>query len=373
MKTINKLLTGAFCACLLAVGLTACEKEHVHAYEKTVTAPTCTEQGYTTYTCSCGESYVDDYVDELGHDFKHYVSDNNATFETNCTETAICNHSGCWATNEREIEGTTLDASLYFVVENGIIKKLTSYGMGNLYGEIKIPSVINGEKIVGIGELNKIDGFKGGDYAFTKLTACSSIIIPDGVTYIGNYAFSDCVSLTSITIPDSVTSIGYGVFSECSSLTSITVGANNANYKSIDGNLYTKDGPTLVRYAIGKTATTFTIPDGVTSISDYAFYNCSSLTSVVIGDSVTSIGYEAFYNCSSLTSVVIGDSVTSIGGYAFYGCSSLTIYCEAESKPSGWVNYWNRDEGTVYWYSENQPTTTGNYWHYGENGEIVVW
>ena len=141
---------------------------------------------------------------------------------------------------------------------------------------------------------------------------------------IGDYAFEDCDSLTSVEIPDSVTSIGYEAFAYCDSLTSITVSGNNSVYKSIDGNLYTKDGKTLIQYATGKTATSFTIPNSVTSIGAGAFAYCDSLTSVVIGDSVTSIGYEAFRNCDSLTSVVIGDSVTSIGERAFLGCTSLT-------------------------------------------------
>ena len=70
--------------------------------------------------------------------------------------------------------------------------------------------------------------------------------------------------------------------------------------------------------------TNVTIPNSVTSIGDYAFYDCRSLTSVKIPDSVTSIGENAFVGCSSLTSVTIPDSVTSIGENAFGGCSSLT-------------------------------------------------
>ena len=63
----------------------------MHSYESVVTDPTCTEQGYTTHTCAdCGNSYVDTYVDALGHSFKEYVSDNNATCTADGTKTAKC-------------------------------------------------------------------------------------------------------------------------------------------------------------------------------------------------------------------------------------------------------------------------------------------
>ena len=70
--------------------------------------------------------------------------------------------------------------------------------------------------------------------------------------------------------------------------------------------------------------TSITIPDSVTSIGPYAFGGCSSLTSITIPDSVTSIGLQAFALCENLTSITIPDSVTSIGLKAFYGCTSLT-------------------------------------------------
>lgn len=128
-----------------------------------------------------------------------------------------------------------------------------------------------------------------------------------------------------MTIPDNVISIGNHAFFGCENLTNIIVDVNNQNYKSIDGNLYSKDGKTLIQYAIGKTATSFSIPDGVASIGEEAFYGCISLTSVTFGENsrLTSIGREAFFYCRRLTSIEIPSSVTSIGDRAFWCCSNL--------------------------------------------------
>ena len=163
-----------------------------------------------------------------------------------------------------------------------------------------------------------------GDYAFWNCTGLTSITIQNGVTSIGTGAFWNCTGLTSITIPSSVTSIGVNVFYNCTGLTDITVDSSNPSFCSESGVLFNKDKTTLIYYPLGKTGS-YTIPDGVTAIGDYAFYYCSRLTSVTIPSSVTSIGESAFRHCTGLTSITIPNSVTSIVNLAFWDCDSLTI------------------------------------------------
>ena len=115
----------------------------------------------------------------------------------------------------------------------------------------------------------------------------------------------------SAVIAEGVTSIGKYAFYDCTSLTSVTIPDS-----------VTSIGKQAFMYCTSLTGVT--IPGSVTSIGDSAFSGCSSLTSVTIPNSVTSIGGAAFNGCSSLTSVTIPDSVTSIGEFAFYNCSSLT-------------------------------------------------
>ena len=163
-----------------------------------------------------------------------------------------------------------------------------------------------------------------GNYAFEYCRSLTNITIPNSVTSIGNSAFYKCTSLTSITIPNSVTSIGNSAFSDCTSLIGISVDSNNEKYMSDKGVLYTKDKKSLIQYPCKKEGTEYIILQGVTSIGNYAFEYCRSLTNITIPNSVTSIGNSAFYKCTSLTSITIPNSVTSIGGYAFESCSSLT-------------------------------------------------
>ena len=199
------------------------------------------------------------------------------------------------------------------------------------------------------------------DRAFAFCDSLTSVSISNSVKSIGNQAFYDCNSLTSVTIPKSVTSIGDGAFSGCTSLTSINVSNENTTYKSINGNLYSKDGKTLIQYAAGKTDSSFIIPDSVTSIGDRAFEYCDSLTSVTITDSVTNIGWYAFVGCDSLTSVTIGNSVKSIGDYAFHYCDSLTsinVSNENTTYKSINGNLYSKDGKTLIQYAKGKTDSS---------------
>ena len=139
-----------------------------------------------------------------------------------------------------------------------------------------------------------------------------------GTGKMKNYNYSDNQSplyinssVKKVVIEDGVTSIGNDAFSNCSGLISITI-----------PNSVTSIGESVFYYCTS--LTTITIPDGVTSIGSSAFRDCTSLTTITIPDGVTSIGSSAFRNCIRLTSITIPESVTSIGNYAFSGCTSLT-------------------------------------------------
>lgn len=171
------------------------------------------------------------------------------------------------------------------------------------------------------GDLYSKDGTVLFQYAIGKIA--TSFTIPDGVETVYTYAIGNCPYLNEIIIPDSVVGITSSALSNSKKLKNISAGEGNTEYKTIDGNLYSKDGTKLIKYAIGKTTSVFTIPSDVTYIYDNAFSYCSNLTGVNIPDSLTTIGSNAFYDCENLKSVTIPDSVTFVGTAAFYGCKNM--------------------------------------------------
>lgn len=190
------------------------------------------------------------------------------------------------------------------------------------------------------------------------------VVIPE---YIEDYhivgieegAFSNSAYMESVTIPSSVTYIGVGAFENCGALEKVIVSEDNENYTAQDGVLFNKDMTELVAYPIGMGAKEYAVPDGVTQIDDYAFYNSKTLEKITISSSVKTIGSCVFGRCSMMKEIALSadnpnytlqngvllskdmtrliiypacggiaeytvpESVTQIDKYAFYGCKSL--------------------------------------------------
>jgi len=227
-------------------------------------------------------------------------------------------------------------------------------------------------------------------YPFTYETKyyqySGSIVIPESVVYEGNtYAVTEIAggafegsSITSVTIPPSITSIG-DAFHNCSNLTSVHI-SDIAAWCKIDflrSNEYHCYNPLYYAHHLffnEEELTNLVIPEDVTSISDYAFTDCNSITSINL-NGVNAIGNSTFSGCSnletvefhcktiaswfsgltSLKEIVIGEEVTTIGDQAFQNCSNLAnvsipdnVTYVGTNAFTGTAWYNNMDDGVVY-------------------------
>ena len=168
------------------------------------------------------------------------------------------------------------------------------------------------------------DGVKSiGATAFYCCFNLESIKIPDSITSIGDFAFAHCTSLPVVNIPKNVIYLSNYAFLSCHTLESINIDNNNPHYVSENGIVYNREKNILLRYPEGKTATQFTIPNGVEQIGPSAFNCCENLENVVIPNSVAYIGTQAFSSCKNLTSITIPNSVESFGTHIFDACLGL--------------------------------------------------
>ena len=148
----------------------------------------------------------------------------------------------------------------------------------------------------------------------TALDLTGAVTDADGTPYtitaLGVEAFWDSY-LTAITLPDGLESIGDKAFYSCSSLTAIDIPSS-----------VTSIGEEAFRSCTS--LKDVTLPDGLESIGSYAFNSCTSLTAIEIPSSITSIAENTFGGCTSLKDVTLPDGLESIGSYAFRDCTSLT-------------------------------------------------
>ncbi|GAA0263725.1 hypothetical protein GCM10008922_23600 [Faecalicatena contorta] len=176
-------------------------------------------------------------------------------------------------------------------------------------------SSLNGLKKVA----NETNRFSSG------LSKLQWVILPNSLTTIGNKAFYSCSGLTSVTLPANLTTIGYLAFAGCTGLRAINVDPGNTVFAEEDGVLYNKAKTTLIQYPLGKTGSTFIVPQGVTQIGNSAFANCGHLTQVDLPASLEIIDSIAFSNCSGLTQMDLPAGLKAIGTSAFSDCTNLNM------------------------------------------------
>jgi len=209
------------------------------------------------------------------------------------------------------------------------------YLNGNLVTDLVIPDTITEIKYC---------SFMGG-------SCIKTVTIPEGVTTIGRLAFYNCTNLESITIPSTLTSIHNDrVFSYCNNLKEVHISDlaawcnisfpnNTSNPLYYAKNLYLGDNK----------ITDMVIPNTVTEIKPFTFYNCSGLTSLTIPDNVTAISNESFYGCSGLQSVTVGSSLVSVGNNAFYNCNSLNAVYITDLEKWCDIQFSNQTSNPLYY------------------------
>lgn len=369
---------------------------HEHSYgEVSVVLPTCSEGGYTAYTCSCGDSYTDSETAANGHFWQ------NAT----CTTPKTCSTCG---TSEGKAEGHSYESAVTeptetkqgytthtcsrcgdSYVDSYTDPITTSYeagtfrfctdGVAYLYGENEEVSTYTGwttnqytrTTVPWKSECSSIryvimeDGVSPQytDYWFYACEQLRSVVIPAGITDIGSYAFFGCRKLNTVELPNSVTRIGESAFGGCGSLVSITIPVGVTKIEDYTFAACTNlIGVSLPEGLtdIGEGAFSDTglvdlmLPASIATIGAYAYSNCGNLVDVALPEGVTTIGDRAFAGCYYLIGIRIPASVTEIGREAFGNCAALID-----------ITY----QGTVVQWAR---VSKGTDWAYGVCAAVIV-
>ena len=262
-------------------------ENHECAYETAITAPTCENGGYTTYTCT------DDETAALDHAWDDGVITTQPALGTDGVRTFTC--TDCGDTYTESIPVGTCGENLFWYLDNGVLT---------------------------IGGTGAMTGYDTDNHApwYDAKDTITSVVIEPGVTSVGSFAFYYCRNMTQATLPEGVTIIERYAFYDCDKLTQITLPDTLQVLES---------------YAFGRCLTLpqINLPDSLTSIGAFALYFCQDLKEIVIPEGITLIDNGMFSGCFDLTSVTIPTTVTTINKAAFYNCTNLTdvYYNSAEA------------------------------------------
>ena len=221
-------------------------------------------------------------------------------------------------------EGVTyLGDSIFYdcdaLLQVNIPGSVTSVGYCAFFSCYKLTEVVISNGVVKIG-----------NSAFTDCSSLQELHLPDSVKEIGDSAFASCSSLQEVHLPDSIEEIGKEVFSQCTKISKFS-----GKFASEDG-LALIMGPRFLQYAVASTVNSYTVPEGVEQIDDYAFYQSQNLTTLRLPESIYRIGNNAIAKCSNLSSVYFESiyyptMTTSTFGDKNTQNANLTLYVYEEA------------------------------------------
>lgn len=233
--------------------------------------------------------------------------------------------------------------------------------------------------------------------AFKDCSYLNNVSLPDSLITLGNAVFSNNTSLKKIVLPKNLKNLGSGVFAGCDNLTTIEIAKENPNFIFEKNALYDKEKTILYCFTEGAKSTSYSMPDSVVDVDEYAFWgndslkeilfstnlkeipafafsNCRNLLAVSIPYSVKSIDSKAFENCINLQKVMLPASVSYIHTTAFDGCPKLVISSDSGSVAHTFYENWKITNQTEV-SSENEKNDTvvdsgGNTYIVGSNGKL---
>lgn len=326
----------------------------------------------------------------------------------------------------------------HYMLEDG--KAVLCSGAHSHFGDACIDSILKGKVVVP----EKIDGYPVvalGPSAFKFCEEITELVIPEGVREIrGEFCFERCKRLTEIKLPRSIVKVQGHAFKDCTalrkidialckeisgaafmgctSLEAIVAADDNPVFTSKDGALCSKDGKNLVAYpkacedvklpagitSIGECALGYgkyvrvVLPEGVKSVSNWAFEFCKDLETVEFPRGFSSLGNWIFKECNALRKVVFHGNAPFAGNWSF--AESSTVYVvEVERGSTGWKSAgsttlpdrWPISAGEhsreIFQIGEGRKwrpspkgavirsSVVGNYrWYYSlEDGEAILW
>ena len=248
--------------------------------------------------------YDDGRIDEVTNESDISIAD-GTVYSSSGTKTVTVTYAGETESFDINVEPRIETYDLSLTTDDDVRGTLNfETGLFTISGTGKMKSVVNTVPVADQASIKKV-------------------VIQEGVTSIASQAFYNLSNVTEVSIPASVTSIGDRAFSACHKLENIYVSADNENFSSEDGILYNKSGLWLICYPAGKTQESFSMPDKVAQINPGAFEGNGYLKEITSFGRVTTVKEYAFYNCTALEKIVIPETFTSIGQYAFAYCTNV--------------------------------------------------